>query len=55
MCKEIQVLLVNKTWILVLFHPSMNVVGSQWVYRIKCNADGNIEWFKTPLVVRGFT
>jgi len=26
---EIQVLLSNHTWSLVLFHPSMNVVGSR--------------------------
>ena len=28
MCEEIQALRANNTWILVSFHPSMNVVGS---------------------------
>ena len=32
----------------------MNVVGSQWVYKIKCLVDGNIELYKTYLVAKGF-
>jgi len=39
----------------VPFHPLMNVVGSQWVYRIKHRSDGNIERYKACLVARGFT
>ena len=37
------------------FHPSMNVVGSQWVYKIKRRSDGSIERYKACLVARGFT
>jgi hypothetical protein len=43
MCDEIVILRSNCTWSLVLFHPSMNVVGSRWVYRIKRRVDGSIE------------
>jgi hypothetical protein len=28
------------------FHHSMNVVGSRWVYKIKCRVDGSIERYK---------
>jgi hypothetical protein len=33
----------------------MNVVGSQWVYKIKRRSDGSIERYKACLVARGFT
>jgi hypothetical protein len=55
MHEEIQAFRANKTWSLVPFHPSINVVGSRWVYRIKRRVDGSIERYKTRLVARGFT
>ena len=55
MREKIQALYANRTWTLVSFHPSMNVVGSRWVYRIKRRADGSIERYKMRLVSRGFT
>ena len=55
MCDEIKTLHSNHMWSLVPFHPSMNVVGSRWVYQIKCRVDGNIERYKACLVARGFT
>ena len=55
MHEEIQALHFNNTWTLVLFHPSMNVVGSWWAYRIKHRVDGSIERYKACLVARGFT
>jgi len=55
MREEIQALRANRTWTLVSFHPSINVVGSRWVYKIKRRSDGSIERYKARLVVRGFT
>jgi hypothetical protein len=55
MCDEIAALRSNRTWSLVPFHPSMNVVGSRWVYQIKRRVDGSIERYKTRLVAKGFT
>jgi len=55
MCDEIAALRSNRTWSLVLFHSSMNIVGSRWVYRIKRRVDGSIERYKARLVARGFT
>jgi len=40
---EIQALRSNNTRSLVPFHPSMNVAGSRWVYRIKHRVGGSIE------------
>ena len=55
MREEIQALRANRTWTLVPFHPSMNVVGTRWVYKIKCKSDGSIERYKVCLAARGFT
>ena len=55
MCDEIAALRENRTWSLVPFYPSMNVVGSRWVYRIKRRVNGIIERYKARLIARGFT
>lgn len=52
---EIQALHFNDTWSLILFHHSMNVVSSHWLYKIKYRFDGNIERYKAHLVTRGFS
>jgi len=55
MHEKIQALRANRTWTLAPFHPSMNVVDSWWVYKIKRRSDGSIERYKVCLVARGFT
>ena len=55
MCDEIAVLRKNHTWSFVLFYPSMNIVGSRWVYRIKRRVNGSIERYKAYLIAKGFT
>jgi hypothetical protein len=51
---EFDVLLKNGTWSLVPSLPSMNIVGSKWVFRIKRKANGEIERYKACLVAKGF-
>jgi hypothetical protein len=55
MQEELRALHSNDTWSLVPFAPSMNVVGSRWVYKIKRHADGCVDRYKARLVARGFT
>jgi hypothetical protein len=54
MSEEFNALLHNGTWSLVPYHPSMNVVGSKWIFRIKRKADGSVERYKARLVAKGF-
>ena len=55
MQEEIQALHDNGTWTLVPYQPSMNLVRSWWVYKIKRRANGSVEKYKAQLVARGFT
>ena len=53
MLEEYQALVWN-TWTLVLFHPSMNVIDNAWIFRVKYNSDGTIQWKNARLVAKGF-
>jgi len=55
MKSEITTLHANNTWFLVLFEPSMNVIGCRWLYKIKRRADSVFYHYKAILVARGFT
>ncbi|GAB2277530.1 hypothetical protein Dimus_039233 [Dionaea muscipula] len=54
MQEELAALSHNLTWSLVPRHPSMNVVGSRWVYKTKLKADGTLERLKARLVAKGY-
>ncbi|GKB82293.1 uncharacterized mitochondrial protein-like protein [Tanacetum coccineum] len=54
MNKEIQALEQNKTWTLTTLPQGKIPIGSKWVYKIKLQADGNIERYKARLVAQGF-
>lgn len=45
----------NGTWDLVELPKDCGVIGSHWVFIIKCNADGSINKYKAHLVAQGFT
>jgi len=47
--------LANKTWTLVPHPKHGNVIGSQWVFCLKYNADGSIEQYKARLVAKGYS
>ncbi|TQD90539.1 hypothetical protein C1H46_023885 [Malus baccata] len=51
---EYNALINTGTWSLVPSHPSQNVVGCKWVFRIKKNPDGTIDRYKARLVAKGF-
>ncbi|XP_042948877.1 uncharacterized mitochondrial protein AtMg00820-like [Carya illinoinensis] len=46
MATEIDALLSNKTWDLVPFSPSYNLLGSKWVLKTKRKSDGSLECCK---------
>ena len=53
--EESNALLHKKTVNLVPFHPSMKIVGSPWVSKMKDKSDGSIEGFKARLLAKGYT
>jgi histone deacetylase 1/2 len=55
MQEELQALHSNQTWSLAPLHPSMNVIGRRWVYKIKRHVDGQIVRYKARLVAHGFS
>jgi hypothetical protein len=54
MNSEFDALLQNQTWTLVPSHPSQNIIGCKWVFRVKRKADGSVESHKARLVAKGF-
>ncbi|KAM2743005.1 hypothetical protein EV2_031394 [Malus domestica] len=51
---EFQALQTTKTWDLVPFNLSYNLVGYKWVFKIKHKPNGSIERYKARLVAKGF-
>jgi Reverse transcriptase (RNA-dependent DNA polymerase) len=55
MDRKISTLQNTGTWSVVPQPADKNIVGSKWVFRIKCKADGSVDKYKAHLVARGFT
>jgi hypothetical protein len=57
--EEIKSLNANDTFVYVkrdrLGKGVVNVMGCRWLFRVKLNADGNVERYKARLVAQGFT
>ena len=53
--EEFASLIKNKTWDLVPLPSGKNVVGSKWVFKVKRNADGSVDRFKSRLVAQGYS
>ena len=51
---EMNALLKNKTWYLVSYHPTMNLVGYKWVFKLKHKPDGSVDRYKARLVAKIF-
>jgi hypothetical protein len=45
---------INKVWDLEEIPKGAKTVGYKWVYKTKCDSNGNIERFKAWLVAKGF-
>jgi hypothetical protein len=45
----------NWTWDVVELPPGKKAIGSGWVFKIKRNADGSVEWYKGWIVAKGYS
>ncbi|XP_073841314.1 uncharacterized protein [Musca autumnalis] len=55
MNEEINSLKSNNTWVLTELPPGEKAVQCKWVFRTKCDNDGNPKKWKARLVAKGFT
>lgn len=54
MSTEFSTLQRQRTWSLVPYSPTMNVVRCCWVYKLKHRPNGSIARYKARLVAKGF-
>ncbi|KAG6431021.1 hypothetical protein SASPL_109096 [Salvia splendens] len=52
---EFVALLKNKTWILTILPPGINLVGCTWIFKLKLHLSGEIARHKARLVAQGFS
>lgn len=50
--QEYNALIYNQIWELMPKTSYMNIVACKWIFRIKWNPDGSIEWYKACLVAK---
>ena len=53
--EEYELIMKNDVWDIVLKPKNKSVVSSKWIYKIKHDADGSIEKYKSRFVARGFS
>ena len=54
MDEEMQALIENNTWSLVLRVEGKQPIGCKWIYKIKRNVDGSIARYKARIVAKGY-
>lgn len=54
MQEEMEALHKNKTWDLVVIPEVQKAIGNKWVYKIKCDANDQVERYHARLVVKGY-
>jgi hypothetical protein len=52
---ELKSMAQNEVWDLVELPNGYKKVGCKWVFKTKCDSNGNIERYKAKLVAKGFT
>lgn len=53
MAEEFSALVTQGTWTLVPPPSHANIIGCQWIFKIKRNSDGSIARYKARLVANG--
>lgn len=51
--EEIKYIVKNKTWDLVDIPLGAKALGLKWIFKIKRNADGSVNKYKSRLVAKG--
>ena len=54
MHNELQAMELNKTWSMVPLPKGKHSIECKWVYKVKLKTDGNVEWYKGRLIVKGY-
>lgn len=52
--EEIESIERNETWVLVDLPYIAKPIGLKWVFKIKLNADGSINKYKSRLIAKGY-
>ncbi|GFY09868.1 retrovirus-related Pol polyprotein from transposon TNT 1-94 [Trichonephila clavipes] len=55
MKEELESLSSNNTWVLANLPSDRKAIGNRWVFKIKQNADGTVQRFKSRLVAKVFS
>lgn len=45
----------NEVWDLVKLHKGYKKVGYKWIFKTRCDSNGNIKWYKAKFVAKYFS
>ena len=54
MDEEMESLRTNQTWVLQELPSDAKAIPVKWIYKVKTDANGNLERFKARLVAKGY-